>query len=206
MMRAAIVRPKPAAFDLGTMARDMIRPWSQAYDSWRSGVASLLERPAKEGDCCSRCAPDDCRCACCVADSDLLVETRVGERRVVPITIENHWRRERDIELELSSWTATDGVQIAGRIVTPTTFKLEPCGEARVTLVIEIDGATGTGSDAQKRAAAGDNPQPADVKDWTVGYADLRVKGCDIRPIRIAVAVLPHHCDDYVVDCRCGCC
>jgi hypothetical protein len=195
MMRTAIVREKPAEIDLGRMAKDMLQPWADAYDNWRTGVAGLLNRRTVKGDCCAKCAPNDCSCRCCVADSDLLVEARVGERRVVPITIENHWRRERDIELELSSWTTAEGVQISGQIVGPTSFKLEPCGEAKVVLVIEI-GGKGTG----------DNQRTGDVKQCTVAYADLRVKGCDIRPIRIAVAVLPNDCDDYIVDCRCGCC
>ncbi|UVO49701.1 hypothetical protein M0208_03935 [Sphingomonas sp. SUN019] len=195
MMRTAIVREKPAGTDLGRMAKDMLQPWADAYENWRTGVAGMLDRRPAKGDCCAKCAPDDCSCRCCVADSDLLVEARVGERRVVPITIENHWRRERDIELELSSWTNVDGVQISGQIAGPTSFKLEPCGEARVVLVIEIGGG---GTD--------DNQRTGDVRQCAVAYADLRVKGCDIRPIRIAVAVLPRDCDDYVVDCRCGCC
>ncbi|MFT3976299.1 MAG: hypothetical protein QM688_04180 [Sphingomonas bacterium] len=181
--------------DLGSLARDILRPWTESYDSWRSGVATLLAPREEAGGCCADCASDDCRCRCCVADSDLLVEARAGERRIVPITIENHWRRECDIELELSSWTNVDGLEVGGRIATPTSFRIEPCGESSVTLVIEI----GTG--AERKGA-----RSPDVKQCMVSYADLRVKGCDIRPIRIAVAILPHSCDDYVVDCRCGCC
>lgn len=199
MMRTAIVRPKSPDVDLGRMAKAVARPWADAYQSWSKGLADLLDRRETEDECSSKCAPDDCSCRCCVADSDLLVEARVGERRVVPITIENHWRRERDIELELSSWTTSHGVQIGGQIVGPTAFTLEPCGEAKVVLVVEIGG--GTHDDK-----ASENRQQADVADCVVEYADLRVKGCDIRPIRIAVAVLPRDCDAYVVDCRCGCC
>ena len=208
-MQVATLKTKPAVPTASALARDIMRPWMDAYDSWRSGVAGLLERKETKGDCgCSRCAPDDCRCRCCVADSDLLVETRVGERRVVPITIENHWRRPREIELELSSWTKTSGVQIGGGVVTPKTFTIEPCGEAQVTLVLEIGGATDNapGQNATAANVAANNQRAPDVTECTVAYADLRVKGCDIRPIRIAVAVLPHHCDNYVVDCRCGCC
>lgn len=199
MMRAAIVREKPADIDLGRMVKDMVQPWANAYESWRTGVADMFDRRAVKGDCCSKCAPDDCSCRCCVADSDLLVEARVGERRIVPITIENHWRRERDIELELSSWTAAEGVKVSGQIAGPTTFKLEPCGEAEIVLGIEISGT-------DTAASVANNRRTGDVKQCTVAYADLRVKGCDIRPIRIAVAVLPRDCDAYVVDCRCGCC
>ena len=45
-----------------------------------------------------------------------------------------------------------------------------------------------------------------DVDGCAVSYADLRIKGCDMRSIRIAVAVLPRECDAYIVDCHCGCC
>jgi hypothetical protein len=178
---------------MGQMLREAIRPWSKAYDSWRSELGRTLGEPPSE--CCDRCGPDDCSCRCCVADSDLLVETRVGERRVVPITIENHLRREREIELELSSWTSVDGATIGGQLTTPTSFKLEPCGEERAILVIQITSGTNNEGD-----------RFVDVKGCQVAYADLRVKGCDIRPIRIAVAILPRSCDDYVVDCSCGCC
>jgi hypothetical protein len=36
--------------------------------------------------------------------------------------------------------------------------------------------------------------------------ADLRVEGCDTRPIRIALALLPRDCNAYEIDCGCGCC
>lgn len=194
MMRTAIVRPKPDDFDLSQVAKAVVRPWADAYQSWSTGVADMFEKQRATSDSSCECASDDCQCRCCVADSDLLVEARVGERRVVPITIENHWRRARDVELELSSWTTAKEVQVSGQILGPTAITLEPCGEATVTLVIEVGG----GKD--------DSQRQTDVQDCAVEYADLRVKGCDIRSIRIAVAVLPRACDAYVVDCRCGCC
>lgn len=196
MMRTAIVRERPEAIDLDKMVKDMMRPWADAYQSWRTGLSDMFDRRGADDACCSTCAPNNCSCRCCVADSDLLVETRVGERRVVPITIENHWRRARDIEVELSSWIAAEGIQISGQIVGATSFTLAPCGEQQVVLVVEIGG--GGGND--------DSQRTGDVKQCTVAYADLRVKGCDVRPIRIAAAVLPRDCDAYVVDCRCGCC
>jgi len=199
MKSATIVRNQASGLDVGQMLRDAIRPWSKAYDSWRSE----LERSVggTQSECCDRCGPDTCSCRCCVADSDLLVETRVGERRVVPITIENHWRRERPIELELSSWTNVEGVTVGGQLTTPTSFTIPPCGEERAILVIQIASAAGLATNNNEG-----NDRLTDVKDCQVAYADLRVKGCDIRPIRIAVAILPRSCDDYIVDCRCGCC
>ncbi len=56
-------------------------------------------------DCgCGRCG-DDCHCMCCVDGADLVVETRLGERRVVTLEVVNERRRERDITLELGAFT-----------------------------------------------------------------------------------------------------
>jgi hypothetical protein len=202
MMQRVIVKDRASNIDFMSMARDAMQPWTTAYESWRSGVADMLDRrPAAKGDCCARCGPDPCQCRCCVADSDLLVEARVGERRIIPITIENHWRREREIELELSSWTTlSDGIVVQGQIMTPTSFTLKPCGEERIIIGVEIKGSGKDGS------TDGNRIKIDDVKGCAVSYADLRIKGCDLRPVRIAVAVLPRDCDDYVIDCQCGCC
>jgi hypothetical protein len=39
-----------------------------------------------------------------------------------------------------------------------------------------------------------------------VSYADLRIKGCDLRSVRVAVSVLPRDCEAFTVDCGCSCC
>jgi hypothetical protein len=151
-----------------------------------------------------------------VTDADLVVETKLGERRVITLVVENHWRRERDIELELSSWTKTlQGVEVKAEILTPTAFKLAPCGQAQVVLGVTISPAqaeggpgaatTNAGPAAPGRDAEARREMP-DIDGCAVSYADLRIKGCDLRSIRIAVAVLPRDCDAYVVDCACGCC
>ena len=44
-----------------------------------------------------------------------------------------------------------------------------------------------------------------DVGCCTTMYGDVSVSGCG-RPLRLAVVVLPLHCDAYEVDCHCGCC
>jgi hypothetical protein len=202
MMQSTIMHRRPAPeLDLTGLAKQAFQPWADAYETWRSGVSDLLERPKPKARCgcdcgCKSCEPDRCACRCCVADSDLLLEARVGERRIVTLVIENRWRRERDIELELSSWTKTsEGVEIKAAILSPASFKLEPCGEAHV--VIEVAIAGGAATDQQKLS---------DVSGCAVSYADLRIKGCDLRSVRIAVAVLPRDCDAYKVDCACGCC
>jgi hypothetical protein len=216
-------------FDFNEIARRSLQPWSDAFETWRSGLEDLAERSQargqfregrhrqrrgeRQGDCgCSQCASDPCSCRCCVTDADLVVETRVGERRVVTLIIENHWRREREIELELSSWTKNvEGVEVKAEILTPAAFTLAPCAEAHLVLGVTVSpGQVDGGPSDQSR----DNPdgQPAsrgkipDVSSCAVSYADLRVKGCDLRSIRIAVAILPRDCDAYVVNCACGCC
>lgn len=209
-------------FDFNELARQAFQPWSDAFETWRASVSDLAN-PAQardrqrhdythHEDCgCSHCASDRCSCRCCVTDADLVVETRVGERRLVTLIVENHWRREREIELELSSWTKNlHGVEVQADILGPTAFKLAPCGEAQVVLGVTITPPT----DEAKPDVAVNNPDRAtgpgreipDVTKCAVSYADLRIKGCDLRSIRIAVAVLPRDCDAYVVDCACGCC
>ena len=63
--------------------------------------------------------------------------------------------------------------------------------------------ATPAGGDT---AGAVDQRVLPDVTTCAVSYADLQIKGCDLRSVRIAVAVLPRDCDAYKVDCACGCC
>ena len=75
---------------------------------------------------------------------------------------------------------------------------LEACGQETVLMRVQAVPATDDDNTSRNRLA--------DVDDCTVFYADLRVKGCDVRAIRIALVLLPYDCDAYVVDCRCSCC
>jgi hypothetical protein len=45
-----------------------------------------------------------------------------------------------------------------------------------------------------------------DVDDCHVAVADLCIEGCDSRPIRIAVALLPRVCNSFDIHCDCACC
>ncbi|MFN0121846.1 MAG: hypothetical protein ACKV2V_15235 [Blastocatellia bacterium] len=184
----------------GQMMTEVMRTW----DRMARGMFDSLTPPPMPGahvaNCgCARCRPDDCHCRCCVVNADLLVNARVGERRVVPLVIENNMRREREVSLELSSWTNRDdkGIQVAGLIEGPTKFTLKACEERVVTLIVNVSGAPTPGANENRMQ---------DVTECQVVYADLRVVGCDIRPIRIAVSVLPRDCGPTRIDCRCGCC
>jgi hypothetical protein len=165
------------------------------------------------------CRQDDCHCRCCIGDDiDLVVYSRVGERRVVPITISNERRRERDVTLELSAFKSKGGrdVPVKGAIVGASKFVLAPCEERAVTIVVTSsepgssvgDVSTQTPTDVNAPTPTDVNtPTPTDVDDCLVAVADLRVEGCDIRcPIGIAVVLLPLDCDTFDVKCACGCC
>ena len=207
-MTQTITLQRPASrTDYAELAREAWQPWADAYETWRAGVSGLLEQPKTKSkfgcDCdkcrASRCEPDPCACRCCVSDADLLLETRVGERRVISLEIENNWRREREIELELSSWTTTpEAAAIQARIVGPSNFTLAPCSHKLIVVEVQV------GGDPQRNETQRDDL--LDVTGCVVAYADLRIKGCDIRSLRLAVAVLSRDCGVYKVDCACGCC
>lgn len=213
--------------------------------------------------CQPQCGPDPCQCSCCIGDVDLVVYARVGERRIVPIRIDNTRKRARDIELDLGRFTTKGGndTPVTGRIVTETAFTVDPCSAHEALLVIEVAqpgdgprqpiptsvptligdrdpsdmtkaelveiareiGMTGVSSMNKDELVAAvsavrmergivaeiDRPAPReirDVDDCHVAVADLRVQGCDTRPVRIAVAVLPRVCSPYDIRCDCRCC
>ena len=93
----------------GPILRQVIQPWSDLYSAWFKALRQATWPSELGWDWgCPRCRRDDCRCRCCVGSADLLVRARVGERRIVPIVIENAWRRQREVELELSSWSSAE--------------------------------------------------------------------------------------------------
>jgi hypothetical protein len=153
------------------------------------------------------CGCHDRHCECRVCDADLVVNARLGERRVVPITIENNRRREREVTLELSDFSSRGGSEAAvkGSIVPPTQFTLDACREHQAVVVIQV-GGTEENDNKTSGEGEGEGQRYSDVDDCEVAYADLRIAGCDHRPLRIAVATLPRDCHTYPVDCSCGCC
>jgi hypothetical protein len=69
----------------------------------------------------------------------------------------------------------------------------------RCILVVDVGGAELAGKSAKDRTLP-------DVDDCLVAVGDLRVEGCDIRSVRIAVAILPRDCSPYEIECGCCCC
>jgi len=227
----------PLMDNLTRMWTSMAQPWTQPWTMPAANPAQPGTQPhhhhhphsqphdcgCEEGDC-DGCHRDRCDCRCCISDADLVVYARVGERRVVPLTIENPRRRERQIKLEISRWSGRGGAaaNIRSEIVGPTEFTLAACQEHEAILVIETTGANEKGAAAEKSAAAeqGANAPGAgreiaaavieqhllDIDECQVWYADLRVEGCEMRPVRIALALLPRGCAAYTLDCGCNCC
>ena len=97
---------------------------------------SVHRHPCECDDC-------NCHCTCCVCDVDLVVYTRLGERRVVPIEIENTRSRDREVKLDISPFTTRGGkpapvtVGFAGEI----DFTIAPCSRKAATLVVDVGGA-----------------------------------------------------------------
>lgn len=174
---------------------------------------------------CRRCGSDPCQCACCIGDVDFAVYSRSGEQRVIPIIVENERRRDTQITLELSEWTTRGGnvTPVQTVLLSPKAFSLGACAEQKIILVVKVGGGDGTNTgqsstdqqgantgqqDAQQQAATGvaSRTSQPDVDTCLVATADLRLVGCDHRPLRIAVAILPRDCDPYTVTCGCTCC
>jgi hypothetical protein len=142
-------------------------------------------------DDCRVCEDTPCECRCCIPRCDVLIYGRSGETRLLPVVIENHRHREREITLHISDWkTVGEGnADVTTVDLAPATFELKACSRQTVQLRISIGGK---------------ERQPPEV--CTVACADLTVDGCDMKPMRIAVAVLPLECGPYRIDCSCGCC
>jgi hypothetical protein len=193
--------------DSATMYQDALR----RYTGPAAGRAG-------SGRAAHRCGCDDCHCECCVCDADVLVHARCGEIRRIPVTFENDTRREQPVKLEIGKFL-TDGGRDLGWItsLSETEFTLRPCGEHMVVATVQVrcdrateakdPAATSRGPAGKERAAAAtaDN-RAGSVDRCEVGYATLRAEGCLVRPIVLAVAVLPDDCDAYRRPCGCGCC
>jgi len=184
---------------LNTMVMDRMN--QMVLDALQPAVESgRRKRPQRSpDDCCDSCSRDDCDCRCCIGDADYVLYARLGEVRILPIRIENQRHREREINLEFSGWSRRGGgkTPIQTQIQPEGRFTIPACGEREVRLRVDII----PGQDSPD--VPGRIP---DVDECLVLYGDLRVEGCDIRPVRIALALLPYDCDPFVVECGCTCC
>ncbi len=149
------------------------------------------------------CHEHDCACSCCIRCADMVEYARCGEVRRIPITFDNDSRRERDVTLQVGAFATESGQDVGWQAaVSETSFKLPPCGEKTVILTVNVDcGRLGTPQTPGK-----DQQQAAGVDSCKVVYATLRAESCAIRPLVIAVAVLPEFCGTHHTSCSCGCC
>jgi hypothetical protein len=150
-------------------------------------------------------------CHCHIRCADVVQHVRCGEVRRIPITFDNDTRRERDVTLQLGAFATEAGQEIGWQAtVSPTTFKLSPCGERTVVLSVTVD--CSKFQPAPQPGTATNVPPPSEtqggatVDSCKVAYATLRAEGCTIRPLVIAVAVLPESCGAHEASCGCGCC
>jgi hypothetical protein len=207
---------------------NMQTAYSNMYKNMTSTMQSYMENLRgwagrqyghKPGcDCCDDnhgkghgCHEHDCHCSCCIKCADAVEYARCGEIRLIPITLENDSRREREVRLELGGFSTSGGQNLEWQAaLSETQFKLPPCGEKTVLLRVAVDcakfGTQGTPSPNEPGTTVPPRDRQATVDECKVAYATLRADGCMIRPLVIAVAVLPNDCGAHHAGCQCGCC
>jgi hypothetical protein len=207
--------------DTSTLMQDMARNYSGAGQADAAAAPAARTRPGH--DCgCNDCGHDDCHCQCCICDADVVVHARCGEVRRIPVTFENDTRREKPVKLELEKFVTAGGRDLGWTTqLSETELTLRPCDEHTITVAVQVRcdlfvRTAGTAAAAPAAASGDANAKtPAgiavdqrfgSVDRCEVGYATLRAEGCLVRPIVIAVAVLPDDCDAYRHPCSCGCC
>jgi hypothetical protein len=179
-----------------------MQPIIDAFSGMMRSPSSYSAPTHHKHGCGCRCHEQDCTCSCCIRCADVIEYARCGEVRRIPITFDNDTRRERDVTLQLGNFATESGLDPGWQAsVSPTQFKLPPCGETIVVLSVPVDC-----SKLGAPSAAGNERLPTTVDRCTVVYATLRAEGCTIRPLVIAVAVLPEHCGAHHAGCGCGCC
>jgi hypothetical protein len=142
--------------------------------------------------------------------------------RVVPVEVVNDTRKIREnVDVQVSEVRSAGGTvlpwQTAIRPEGPLT--LEPCSKTRLELMVHVAcGAEEGKASPGQRATAKDAPSDvlaalaaqrgpgSDVDRCEVGYITIRLGGCLVRPIVVAIAALPLACDSYRTGCSCSCC
>jgi hypothetical protein len=206
----------PSMFDIATFVSEgliapLMQGLSQAAVNFSDTMGSLAARPMrasrnraqKHGCGCE--TQDPCHCTCCISDADVVVYAYLGERRVATFSIENERCREKDIRVVLGEFTTRAGkpAPIIGMLEPPTEFKLGRCASQIIVMMIDTGSLAASGGEAKNALNA---ERMTDVENCTVYYSDLRVDGCEMRPLRLAVAILPRDCGAYKIQCRCCCC
>ena len=204
--------------DASSMYQDVARGYGGTQSRQQGGTSRGSGGCGCGGGC------DDRHCECHVCDADVLVHARCGEIRRIPVTFENDTRRERPVKLELESFKTADGRDLKWTfLLSETEFTLKPCDEHTVTVAVQVrceafggeatpvdpsvpKDTDPTGVRLGNVAGAANNSRFGSVDRCEVGYARLRADGCLIRPVVLAIAVLPDDCDALHHSCSCGCC
>ncbi len=200
---------------------DMLQGRGGSGQAWRSDRADRRHRDfdrhdRHEGHChecnCHDCHRHgyDCHCSCCVRCADVLEYARCGEVRQVPVTFQNDTRRELPVKLQLGAFATDSGTQLDWQAgLSDSEFTLGPCGEKTVLVSVTVNcSAFGRPTEAVSAAGAASDTQDSasTVHSCKVAYATLSAQGCTIRPLVIALAVLPNDCGAHRAGCQCGCC
>ena len=184
----------------GELTRNLYRAPGTRADAPATGRGTSAKGCCANNDC-------DCHCECCVCDADVLVHARCGEIRRIPITFDNDSRRERPVKLDLQEFVTSGGRNLGWKAqLSEKEFTLKPCDSHTVILTVGIVcGQPQTPPPNDDRAGTPGRGAAGSVDECEVGYAALRAEGCFVRPLSIAVAVLPDDCDAYRRACG-GCC
>lgn len=166
-------------------------------------------------DCGCGCKDDhDCGCDCCIHDADVVVYAHCGEIRVIPVEVANDTRRDReDVNVEISDIRTSGGTVLPWQaLINPSgSLTLPACSTTKLELLVHVvcgksDPPKGKPDADVLRAAVAQRTDTGDVDGCEVGYVTIRLGGCVVRPIVVAIAVLPDRCDAYRVGCACSCC
>lgn len=200
--------------DYGDFMSNLNRGYSNLYQA-PAGTASALAPAAnafapdhrRQQGCGCRDEPEDCSCNCCIQCADIVEYAYCGETRKIPITFDNDSRRERQVSLQIGGFNTDGGHPLPWKAsLSDATFTLGPCSRKNVLVTVDIDCGQGNFREAALNVSADAGPARATLESCTVGYARLAADGCLIRPLIVAVAVLPDHCHAHRVSCLCGCC
>jgi hypothetical protein len=185
----------------------------QMVDMASASSATATSEPRhKQHQGCGCHEENDCSCNCCIRCADTVQYAYCGETRKIAITFDNDSRRDRQVNVQVGGFLTDSGQQLPWKAsLTDSQFTLAPCGEKTVIITVTIDcgqtnpdGSTNPNNPDGVGVVAGRVGTAID--SCKVGYLKVTADGCLIRPLVVAVAVLPDRCGAHKVGCLCGCC
>lgn len=94
------------------------------------------------------------RCACCVRDADLVVVTRLGESRIVPLVIHNDIRRERSVTVKVGDFSGGCHRDAEIRVLAAArpagAITLAPCSRTEVAILLRSGPAPTSEAEIEK--------------------------------------------------------